>query len=76
MCQLAVGQLTANVAGGSPGFAYTWDNGLPSDSSVTINPGNPGATTSYAVTVTDNNGCTVRDSIDVYVPLPLRHHYM
>jgi len=71
VCQLAVGQLTANVAGGSPGFAYTWDNGLPSDSSVTINPGNPGATTSYAVTVTDNNGCTVRDSIDVYVPLPL-----
>ncbi len=71
VCQLAVGQLTANITGGSPQYSYSWDNGLPSTSTVTINPGNPGTTTSFSVTITDNNGCTDRDTIDVYVPLPL-----
>ena len=71
VCQLSVVQLTANIVGGSPQYAYSWDNGLPSTSTVTINPGIPGTTTSFSVTITDNNGCTDRDSIDVYVPLPL-----
>ncbi|PCH93781.1 MAG: hypothetical protein COB85_06420 [Bacteroidetes bacterium] len=71
VCDLAVGQLTVNITGGSPQYIYSWDNGLPSADTVLINPGNSGGTTSFSVTITDDNGCTDIDSIDVYVPVPL-----
>ena len=45
-------------------YAYTWDNGLSSDSSHTISPS---STTIYNVTITDSNGCEAYDQLTVNV---------
>lgn len=45
--------LQANVSGGTGPYSYNWSNGATS-SSVTVSPA---ATTSYSVSVQDQNGC-------------------
>ncbi|MBK8819545.1 MAG: hypothetical protein IPN49_10805 [Saprospiraceae bacterium] len=55
ICVGASTQLTANGAGGKPGYTYAWDNGLGSGQTKTVSPT---TTTTYRVTITDTNGCT------------------
>ena len=45
--------LQANVSGGAGPYSYTWSNGATT-SSITVSPT---ATTTYSVTVQDQNGC-------------------
>ena len=47
------GTITANGAGGTPNYTYTWSNGLPSQQTVTGL-----AAGSYMVTATDVDGCS------------------
>lgn len=55
--------LTAIATGGSPEYSYSWSNGsLTATAAV-----NPTANTTYAVTVTDNNGCTATALKDIAV---------
>jgi PKD repeat protein len=50
--QVQDGEISINVSGGSPGYTYSWNNGAGNVTSISnLNTG------SYAVTVTDNNGC-------------------
>jgi len=51
-CNQSVGSAVATISGGTAPFTYFWSNGLISS---TINGLSPGF---YAVTATDNNGCT------------------
>ena len=56
--------LNASSANGLAPYSYSWGNGLGVGDSHTVNPAN---TETYIVTVTDDNGCTAQDSIEVIV---------
>lgn len=56
------GSVTANISGGSPGYAFAWNTGATGVSISSLGPGN------YAVTVTDQQGCTIVRSVDVFAP--------
>lgn len=58
------GQITANVSGGSGAYTYTWSPNVSTGPTVT-NAG-PGT---YAVTVSDANGCSAGDSVTITQPL-------
>lgn len=45
------GQIAAAVSGGTPAYAYAWDNGESTPTAVMLSVG------PHQVTVTDNNGC-------------------
>ncbi len=47
----------------SGGASYTWNNGTNSATNSVM----PNATTTYTVTVTDSNGCTAEDNVQVVV---------
>ena len=53
-CGLSVGSASATVAGGSAPFAYLWSNGQTTADMSGV------ATGTYAVTVTDANGCSAQ----------------
>jgi hypothetical protein len=53
--------LSGSASGGSGKYSYKWSTGATS-SSVTVSPS---ATTMYYLTVTDGNGCTATDSVEV-----------
>jgi len=56
--------LSASGAGGSPGYHYSWDNGVgEGDTHEVI----PLTTTTYSVTVTDGNNCTSDTSVTITV---------
>ncbi len=57
----ATADLDLAVTGGTPGFTYQWDNGLPAVQDPTNVPQNM----TYNVTVTDANGCTATASVTV-----------
>ena len=59
--ELCIGESQTLVASG--GTTYLWNTG---DTNNTINV-TPTATTTYSVTVTDNNGCTDVDDVEVLV---------
>lgn len=59
-----VGAATPIVVGGTPNFSFAWSNG---ETTATISKLSAGT---YAVTVTDANGCTTADSVDVNQPVP------
>ncbi|GAB4251827.1 MAG: hypothetical protein Kow0079_06060 [Vicingaceae bacterium] len=46
--------ISANAAGGTPGYTYVWDNGLPNGQQHNVAPG---TTTTYTVYALDANGC-------------------
>lgn len=58
------GTATAAGSGGTPAYTYAWSAGVP-NTNATIT-GLPAGT--YTVTVTDNIGCTITDSVDVDQP--------
>lgn len=60
------GSATALANGGSPGYTYSWSPGAGSGNSVS------GLTAgTYAVVITDNNGCTATASATINQPTPL-----
>lgn len=52
--------LTANITAGTPPITISWNNGLGTGSTKTVSPVTP---TTYAVTVTDGNGCIGTDEV-------------
>ncbi|MFB6258523.1 MAG: PKD domain-containing protein [Flavobacteriales bacterium] len=53
------GSASVTVSGGSSPYSYQWNNGQTGDSLSNVPTG------TYAVTVTDSNGCTGTDSVTV-----------
>ena len=71
-CSESVAHITSTVGGGEPGYTYLWTpaEGLSSD--IDPNPtAKPDATTTYTLTVTDQNGCTISRDITINVVSPL-----
>lgn len=60
------------TASGSTGLTYTWFPATGLSSSSAANPtATPNVTTNYSLTVTDDDGCTLSDSVDLTViPIP------
>ena len=57
-CKGRDGSIAANIlSGGTPSFSFLWSNGSISPSITGLDPGK------YSVTVTDMQGCSVKDSI-------------
>ena len=59
-CSLANGQASVIAAGGTPGYTYLW-----TPVGGTTNNANSLMAGTYYVAVTDNNGCTVQDTVTV-----------
>ncbi|MDP5172315.1 MAG: SprB repeat-containing protein [Bacteroidia bacterium] len=57
--------LSALVSGGTPGFQFSWSPGGIADTLTGAGPG------MYVLTVTDVQGCTATDSIEVFEPAPI-----
>ena len=60
----ADGSIDLTVTGGTPPFAYAWDNGAGSNE----DPSGLSGTTTYCVTVTDHGGCTATACATVNEP--------
>jgi gliding motility-associated-like protein len=58
-CNLSNGQATITVAGGTPPYSAVW-NSMPQQNGLTLLDVPSGI---YSVTVTDNGGCTITESI-------------
>ena len=54
--------ITATTTGGTPGYTYTWDQGLGNGESHTVSPTEE---TTYTVTVVDSKGCISIDQVTV-----------
>lgn len=66
----STGSATVTIANGKPNYTFEWSNGFsettPSTSSTAINL----SSGTYYVTVTDANGCSVVDSVDIHDAYP------
>lgn len=62
---LTDGNISSQVSGGTPGYAYQWSNG-----STQTNLNNLGAGT-YVLTVTDVNNCTSTETVTISAPVLL-----
>ena len=59
---------TASAMGGTPNYTYNWNNGSGSGTNYSITPTTSGILT---VSVTDINGCTTNETVNIQVnPLP------
>jgi len=58
-CTSNNGTASANTSGGTPGYAYLWNNGQTTSTALALSGG------AYSVTVTDANGCTKTQSVSV-----------
>ncbi|MBE0642334.1 MAG: hypothetical protein IH599_09875, partial [Bacteroidales bacterium] len=70
ICQNATLTLTSSATGGTPGYSYSWSgpNGFTSTlQNPTITNAQPASTGTYALTVTDANGCQASATVDVTV---------
>jgi gliding motility-associated-like protein len=68
--QTAPAELNTLTTGGQAPYTFTWDNGLPSDDSISMSPA-PTVTTTYEVVVTDAGGCDDTTSMEIFVSPPL-----
>ncbi len=68
LCRGSSTTLNAVGSGGTTPYVFTWNNGLSNGSSHTVSPS---STTTYTVTITDANGCTQSDQVQVVVSVPL-----
>ncbi|MBN4051482.1 hypothetical protein JYU16_01575, partial [bacterium AH-315-M05] len=64
-CGNSNGSATASVTGGINPYTYAWSSGGSNSTETGMAAG------SYTITVTDNNGCTIDDSITINAPLPI-----
>ncbi|MFK7774049.1 MAG: LamG-like jellyroll fold domain-containing protein [Saprospiraceae bacterium] len=64
MCAGEPYELTTTASGGTATYSYAWNNGLGAGQNHTVNPL---VTTTYDVTVTDVNSCTITDQITVTI---------
>lgn len=53
------GSATAMPVGGTSPYTYDWNDGQATETATGLAPGD------YAVTITDNNGCTLADSVTI-----------
>lgn len=60
------GQIDIDVQGGTPPYTYLWNNGSTSQRLYNLSAGN------YFVTVTDDNGCTISNNIQLLQPEQLQ----
>ncbi|MEO1438745.1 MAG: SprB repeat-containing protein, partial [Bacteroidota bacterium] len=60
------GDIDLTVSGGTLPYTYSWDNGAGTDEDPSDLP-----VGDYAVTVTDNNGCTIESSASIAEPTEL-----
>lgn len=58
-CGLDNGQITANVSGGQSPYTYNWNTGATTDEIDNLSGG------IYTLTVTDDNGCSVIQSVGI-----------
>lgn len=65
ICASESASINVEVSGGTPPFAYEWSNGVQAKSMIV----RPEETTTYTVTVTDDNGCSAVGSTEVTVNL-------
>ncbi len=56
--------LSATASDGTSPYTFEWDNGLGLGQNQTVNPS---TNTSYTVTVTDDNGCSSENTVNVMV---------
>ncbi len=61
----ANGTASVTANGGTPGYTYNWSNGATTAAINNLAPG------TYAVTVTDANGCIATGSVTITEPTPL-----
>ncbi len=67
-CPASDAQITSVVGGGEPGYTYLWTPAAGLSSAIIGNPvAKPAATTTYTLTVTDVNGCSISRDITVVV---------
>lgn len=59
------GELEVLASGGTPGYDYLWGNGFIIPRRVNLGAG------AYPITVTDENGCQLLDTIQLLAPEPL-----
>ncbi|MCT4560697.1 MAG: gliding motility-associated C-terminal domain-containing protein [Crocinitomicaceae bacterium] len=64
------GSLTAAGNGGTPGYTYSWSNGLGNDAIVDNLPAG-----TYTCTVTDQNGCTSTVTATITEPAPISNTF-
>lgn len=64
ICENTSTSLTANVTGATGEVTYQWSNNTTQNPLVTPNLS---STTDYSVTVTDENGCTASDDVQVVI---------
>ncbi len=71
-CPGSDAQITSTAGGGEPGYTYLWTPAAGLSSDTDPNPtAKPDATTTYTLTVTDQNGCSISRDITVNVVSPL-----
>lgn len=69
LCNGDQAQMNVGINGGQPAYTYSWSAGLPPNA---VNTVTPAVTTTYTVTVTDNNGCTAPATLTILVePAPV-----
>ncbi|MDP1745928.1 MAG: T9SS type A sorting domain-containing protein, partial [Bacteroidota bacterium] len=61
-------QINVAPLGGTPNYAYSWNNNAGNSLSANVNPTD---TTQYIVNVTDSAGCIGQDTVYVNVPSPI-----
>ncbi len=65
------GAITANGAGGTPGYTYSWAPVSSTSNAITgLAPG------TYTVTLTDAHGCTISNSVTLVAPPPMSVTYL
>lgn len=55
--------INLSTSGGTPGYSYSWNTGETTQDIVT----NTASSSTYFVTITDNNGCVQEDSVSIGV---------
>ena len=60
---LSCANLSGSATGGCQAYDYSWSNGNSTNSQTVC----PSTSTSYTLTVTDDNGCTADDMVDICV---------
>lgn len=72
VCFRASTPITSTVSGGTGPYTYQWDPTIGLNDATDANPiASPEFSTLYAVTVTDANGCSIQDQVEITVNVSL-----